>query len=807
MPDEITRESIKREAKEMASQLAEDVAAGVGDALTGALGVRALESSFAELGKKLGETLTKSLAEEARKSPISREIPGVVSPTGLGTELEHFREQLERLVVQLRSTIDLLSKSGTTLVGEREMGQIRQVAEAILERQGITPETARSFVDTVKQVQDTLGQMGEEQKQFQVSIKDIFDVYHKILEDHRISLDVQRDLIEDVQRYMSGEETPLAREIRAFDVSQLDKEKVKEFLALIDRAREEESGELKGTLEELNQTFQEAFLTPGETRATWFERVRSAGKPFVEAFVEAPGKFTIGKDIRAGLMDMLFGGMGLGPLARELRLPERMESLWGVGVGKIRELAGGMFGRGGLSPSEEIRETREEVKRGSEQILKTIELKEKKRELTDGEHRKNIQAILKRVHARPSEMVPEIEESADIAASPKMIERLGPRFTGWLTKMFPGLSQMLMGGGLAGAALTAAGVAATIGMYVTAAKTGLEAKKTLEDIGKAKEAKAVEYATRDIGGLTAMMESRRDSGAISVDVNRAKSYGTYQMNVKGELPGFVARYGEKFGLTAPLGEKEFDVQWRKAYAERPQEFAASQHMYMVDVPYTRLTKHMRGKGIETAGKSRLASAIFSVSTTHGFEGQKIIVEDAIKFAKEQGLNFSDLPEDRQIDILYSARSAYVSRARGIPEKAKPELLDRFKREKRILKGEEMAPVKAPVPSTVAPTPSVGAPTPSAVAPGGEYILPIPAGEELRPTALSPTRKPATTITATPTLAREPVETVPALVPPAAPPSEAPAPPPVTMPSIVHITERRKSIDDYGIAIANLGMCS
>jgi hypothetical protein len=60
-------------------------------------------------------------------------------------------------------------------------------------------------------------------------------------------------------------------------------------------------------------------------------------------------------------------------------------------------------------------------------------------------------------------------------------------------------------------------------------------------------------------------------------VNPGKtSFGSFQFDVSGALPGFVKEHGAKFGLTAPIGTDEFVKQWKTAAEKNPVEFGAAQ---------------------------------------------------------------------------------------------------------------------------------------------------------------------------------------------------------------------------------------
>ena len=77
--------------------------------------------------------------------------------------------------------------------------------------------------------------------------------------------------------------------------------------------------------------------------------------------------------------------------------------------------------------------------------------------------------------------------------------------------------------------------------------------------------------------------SKQESGGTFFDpaslgrVNpQQTSYGSFQLDVSGGLPGFVKEHGSQFGLTAKMGTPEFTKQWQEAAKKNPTEFGAAQ---------------------------------------------------------------------------------------------------------------------------------------------------------------------------------------------------------------------------------------
>ena len=812
MPDEVTRDSIKQEAKEMAVQLAKSVAEGVGDALTGALGVRGLEKAFADLGQRLGHTLTRSLSESIEKEPAPRMV-GRVSPVEYGRELEHFHEQLEKMVIQLQNTIDLLREAGITIVDAGELRRIEQVAAAILDRQGITPETAKDFVRIVKQVQDTLSKMSETTEGFQVDMGSVFSRYHKVLEDTRVSLDTQKGLIQDVQKYMISEETPIAEKIRRFDVTGLDQAKVKEFLALIDQAREGETGKVVKSLDEVNKKLEGAVITPEEIQETMDEPVRSSGKSFSKTFMESPGKFTIGSDVRRGLLDALFGGLGLGPLTENLKLPERIEAMWGLGVSRAKEGMGHLFGRGGTEttaggPPEivgadsaainELKSLKEESKKGTDRVVKAIESQGDGKDITDTGHRANIRSILDRVHKKPGEMVPEIEEAAEIASSEKMIGKIGPRYSGWITKMFPGLSGLL-GTGTMGVVLPIiAGVAAVVGGLIAAYFSGkgqIQAEATGESpmsessfnalmsentSGKKSISKAWEDAgaTPEQMSLLTGQTMKEEVGGVKPwahhkDMISGYNYGSFSMNTKGELPGFLRANPEiakEFAGLTP-GTPAFDTKWEAYGRQHPQELQQKMEAHMIKGPFASVAAYAAEKGIDVSDKG-MQQFLFDQSTQSGGRGNRKMIDDFIA----RNPNFQSMSPGDRVRALSKVREEYVS-------KVDPQLGARSRRV-----GERAAQMSEGAISRV-----------EASGGGGDY-------QTTTPVTTSWFEGAKQTIFGTPSPAGVESIPIPYLSPPKAPEPVPQPPPSITITPPVSMVEKRKSIDDFGIALFNRNIC-
>lgn len=67
-------------------------------------------------------------------------------------------------------------------------------------------------------------------------------------------------------------------------------------------------------------------------------------------------------------------------------------------------------------------------------------------------------------------------------------------------------------------------------------------------------------------GETGTTDLDAKSAQIVVDTGGTKSYGFLGLNTRGDLPEFLAEYGDRLGLRGRPGSREFDASWREAAA-------------------------------------------------------------------------------------------------------------------------------------------------------------------------------------------------------------------------------------------------
>jgi len=103
-------------------------------------------------------------------------------------------------------------------------------------------------------------------------------------------------------------------------------------------------------------------------------------------------------------------------------------------------------------------------------------------------------------------------------------------------------------------------------------------KDTQAFIAGRKDGKPQQSLTERIAGISTPLETRskdplKGVANVSPDSAGTHSYGNFGLNSQkgGSIYGFVAEYGDQFGLTAKPGTKAFDDQWKNAAKASPVE--------------------------------------------------------------------------------------------------------------------------------------------------------------------------------------------------------------------------------------------
>ena len=180
-----------------------------------------------------------------------------------------------------------------------------------------------------------------------------------------------------------------------------------------------------------------------------------------------------------------------------------------------------------------------------------------------------------------------------------------------------------------------------------------------------------------LGFVSGEFESGGNPGVIAKD-NIGYAYGAWQMNSRvGALRDFVKslKNDERFARLAELkiDSPEFQNEWARVAKAYPNAFLEKQHEFIEKTKFKPVLDYARSAGLNTTNRA-VQEALWSQAVQHGFEGNKKIIDAAVKKVGK-----SSSP-DEIVRALYEARANYINGLSTLSDSLKAQINDRYRRE-------------------------------------------------------------------------------------------------------------------------------
>ena len=202
-------------------------------------------------------------------------------------------------------------------------------------------------------------------------------------------------------------------------------------------------------------------------------------------------------------------------------------------------------------------------------------------------------------------------------------------------------------------------------------------KKAIADFSSIK-AKDIQFNKNDhLGFVSGEFESGGNPGTIAKD-NIGYAYGAWQMNSQvGALRDFLKtlKNDERFVHLTELkiDSPEFQEEWARVAKEYPSAFLEKQHEFIEKTKFKPVLDYARSAGLNTTNRA-VQEALWSQAVQHGFEGNKKIIDAAVKKVGK-----SSSPDDI-VRALYEARADYINGLSTLSDSLKVQINDRYRRE-------------------------------------------------------------------------------------------------------------------------------
>ena len=202
-------------------------------------------------------------------------------------------------------------------------------------------------------------------------------------------------------------------------------------------------------------------------------------------------------------------------------------------------------------------------------------------------------------------------------------------------------------------------------------------KNAIADFSSIKAADIQFNKDDHLGFVSGEFESGGNPGVIAKD-NIGYAYGAWQMNSQvGALRDFIKsiKNDERFAHLAELkiDSPEFQNEWARVAKEYPNAFLEKQHEYIEKTKFKPVLNYARSVGLDTTNRA-VQEALWSQAVQHGFEGNKKIIDAAVKKVGK-----SSSP-DAIIRALYEARANYINGLSTLSDSLKVQINDRYRRE-------------------------------------------------------------------------------------------------------------------------------
>ena len=202
-------------------------------------------------------------------------------------------------------------------------------------------------------------------------------------------------------------------------------------------------------------------------------------------------------------------------------------------------------------------------------------------------------------------------------------------------------------------------------------------KNAIADFSSIKAADIQFNKNAHLGFISGEFESGGNPGVIAKD-NIGYAYGAWQINSRvGGLRDFIKdiETDKRFEHLAKLkiDSPEFQDEWARVAKEYPDAFLEKQHEFIEKTNFKPVLYYARSAGLNTTNRA-VQEALWSQAVQHGFEGNKKIIDAAVK---KVGKSSS---ADEIVRALYEARSNYVNGLSTLDDSQKANIINRYKRE-------------------------------------------------------------------------------------------------------------------------------
>ena len=202
-------------------------------------------------------------------------------------------------------------------------------------------------------------------------------------------------------------------------------------------------------------------------------------------------------------------------------------------------------------------------------------------------------------------------------------------------------------------------------------------KSAIADFSSIKAADIQFNKNDHLGFVSGEFESGGNPGVIAKD-NIGYAYGAWQMNSQvGALRDFIKsiKNDERFAHLAELkiDSPEFQNEWARVAKEYPNAFLEKQHEFIEKTKFKPVLDYARSAGLNTTNRA-VQEALWSQAVQHGFEGNKKIIDAAVK---KVGKSSS---ADEIVRALYESRADYINGLSTLSDSLKVQINDRYRRE-------------------------------------------------------------------------------------------------------------------------------
>lgn len=236
-------------------------------------------------------------------------------------DVEHQRGHLEKDLVGIKSTLNILSKSGVNSgLGEDELSSLNKLTDRFFSRSGLSVEEARELLELRDRVGSLSDSILESNKEFNVSLVDIVAEYQRVLNDDRISNPLRKEAMSELSKMLKNVD-PKMRRVSYKDIPTINKR----IKSATDQIKD-----IKIDYRSSNNIADIVVSTRKERKDT--DEHKTEEGSLRELFLKSPSKISVG-EVRKEAIKHIFDSSGLGDLDDLLNISGRLDSVVGH-VGK-----------------------------------------------------------------------------------------------------------------------------------------------------------------------------------------------------------------------------------------------------------------------------------------------------------------------------------------------------------------------------------------------------------------------------------------------------------------------------------------